>query len=50
MKINFHICSSLANVAQSVERVHGKDEVSGSIPDIGSEIKNTWSNQVFFIT
>ncbi len=27
---------SLANVAQSVERRHGKAEVSGSIPDIGS--------------
>ena len=25
-----------ANVAQSVERTHGKGEVSGSIPDIGS--------------
>lgn len=25
-----------ANVAQSVERVHGKDEVFGSIPNIGS--------------
>ncbi len=30
-------CYSLANVAQMVERVHGKDEVSGSIPDIGSK-------------
>jgi hypothetical protein len=29
-----------ANVAQMVERVHGKDEVSGSIPDIGSTVKN----------
>ena len=26
----------LAAVAQLVERVHGKDEVSGSIPDCGS--------------
>ena len=25
-----------AAVAQSVERIHGKDEVSGSIPDGGS--------------
>ena len=25
-----------AAVAQSVERIHGKDEVSGSIPDRGS--------------
>lgn len=29
----------LANVAQSVERRHGKAEVSGSIPDIGSKSK-----------
>ena len=29
----------VANVAQSVERRHGKAEVSGSIPDIGSKIK-----------
>jgi hypothetical protein len=28
-----------ADVAQLVERIHGKDEVSGSIPDIGSEIR-----------
>ncbi len=27
---------SLAAVAQLVERIHGKDEVSGSIPDRGS--------------
>lgn len=25
-----------ADVAQSVERIHGKDEVAGSIPAIGS--------------
>jgi hypothetical protein len=25
-----------AQIAQLVERVHGKDEVSGSIPDLGS--------------
>ena len=25
-----------ADVAQSVERIHGKDEVPGSIPGIGS--------------
>src|SRR5262245_59234611 len=30
------ILRKFANVAQLVERVHGKDEVSGSIPDIGS--------------
>ena len=30
-----------ANVAQLVERVHGKDEVSGSIPDIGSNAERT---------
>lgn len=28
-------CSG-ANVAQSVERIHGKDEVRGSIPRVGS--------------
>src|SRR5436309_4662022 len=27
-----------AHVAQSAERVHGKDEVSGSIPDMGSRL------------
>jgi hypothetical protein len=27
-----------ADVAQLVERVHGKDEVSGSTPDVGSLI------------
>ena len=27
---------SRAAVAQMVERIHGKDEVSGSIPDCGS--------------
>ncbi len=25
-----------ANIAQSVERIHGKDEVRGSIPRVGS--------------
>ena len=28
--------SAIANVAQSVERIHGKDEVVGSIPTVGS--------------
>jgi hypothetical protein len=31
-------CSVQAHVAQSAERVLGKDEVSGSIPDMGSII------------
>ena len=39
--------SSIANVAQSVERIHGKDEVSGSIPDIGSVTKIPDIRQVF---
>ncbi len=26
-----------ANIAQSVERIHGKDEVLGSIPSVGSK-------------
>ena len=29
-------CFKNAAVAQTVERIHGKDEVSGSIPDCGS--------------
>ena len=29
-----------ANVAQSVERIHGKDEVVGSIPTVGSKNSN----------
>src|SRR5438552_3612419 len=29
-------CKSIAHVAQMAERVLGKDEVSGSIPDMGS--------------
>ena len=29
-------CKHLADVAQLVERRHGKAEVSGSIPDVGS--------------
>ena len=29
-----------ANVAQSVERIHGKDEVCGSIPHVGSKGKH----------
>lgn len=38
---------NFANVAQSVERRHGKAEVSGSIPDIGSARKNTPRRSVF---
>ena len=30
----------IAHVAQSVERVLGKDEVSGSIPDMGSSTRS----------
>ena len=30
--------SSLAEIAQLVEHVHGKDEVVGSIPTLGSRI------------
>ena len=30
-----------AAIAQLVERIHGKDEVSGSNPDRGSKIKLT---------
>ncbi len=36
----------LAIIAQSVERIHGKDEVLGSIPSVGS--KNTY-HYMFFI-
>ena len=32
---------SLAEIAQLVEHVHGKDEVVGSIPTLGSEIRKT---------
>ena len=31
--------STLADVAQLVERILGKNEVSGSIPDVGSKVK-----------
>lgn len=31
------VASWHADVAQSVERIHGKDEVAGSIPAIGSD-------------
>lgn len=34
----FEIGFTPAVVAQLAERVHGKDEVSGSIPDSGSSI------------
>ena len=33
--------ADIADVAQSVERVHGKDEVPGSIPGIGSDTIHT---------
>ena len=33
--------SQQAHVAQSVERVLGKDEVSGSIPLVGSNVKQS---------
>ncbi len=33
---DFVILSSCANIAQLVEHVHGKDEVIGSIPIVGS--------------
>lgn len=32
-----------AAIAQMVERIHGKDEVSGSIPDRGSIYTLKWS-------
>ena len=32
----YDIMSAVAAIAQSVERIHGKDEVSGSNPDRGS--------------
>ena len=32
--------SSLAEIAQLVEHVHGKDEVIGSIPILGSSFKS----------
>jgi hypothetical protein len=35
-----------AHVAQSAERVLGKDEVSGSNPDMGSSIRATVSAPV----
>ena len=37
-KNEFFIFSSLADVAQLVEHVHGKDGVVGSIPTIGSRM------------
>lgn len=39
-----------ANVAQSVERRHGKAEVFGSIPNIGSRKQNRESGFVLIIT
>lgn len=41
------IVSDYAVVAQLAERVHGKDEVSGSIPDIGSKQTNTTAYYFF---
>src|SRR5580704_6406235 len=35
------IIADIADVAQLVEHVLGKDEVSGSIPDIGSKLKRS---------
>ena len=35
-----HFGSQVAHVAQSVEHVLGKDEVTGSIPVVGSILKN----------
>ena len=37
-----------AAIAQLVERIHGKDEVSGSNPDRGS-IENTCQNDRYFL-
>ncbi len=39
---------SSADVAQLVEHVLGKDEVSGSIPDVGSESFSCGALQIFF--
>lgn len=36
---NFSTIILLAIIAQSVERIHGKDEVLGSIPSVGSKEK-----------
>ena len=32
-----HLETKFADIAQSVERIHGKDEVPGSIPGVGSK-------------
>ncbi len=37
-----------AAVAQMVERIHGKDEVSGSIPDCGSRDKKSLPKEGIF--
>ena len=42
-------CSVQAHVAQLAERVLGKDEVSGSSPDMGS-IRSSWDRQGRFRT
>ena len=34
---NYAIVTDVAAIAQLVERIHGKDEVSGSSPDRGSK-------------
>ncbi len=38
---------NIANIAQSVERIHGKDEVHSSILCVGSKTKN--SPREFFV-
>ena len=35
----FAIITCIAAIAQLVERIHGKDEVSGSNPDRGSKLE-----------
>ncbi len=38
---NSYFCSSyFADIAQLVEHIHGKDEVAGSIPALGSRIRD----------
>lgn len=43
------LARTYADVAQLVERIHGKDKVSGSIPDIGSkrgEVHNSLREEI----
>ena len=42
-------CSRYAAIAQLVERIHGKDEVSGSTPDRGSRIVFNSGNSANFM-